>query len=113
MSAPSLSTSGLPEEPGASGAVCSTEPEIRRPPGPRNARSTEDTNPNDTRGAPVGVAAAANTAGPIVAPLLGHASGFVPDVSASTTARAPSPATALTGAPSVRPPAERAVAPPP
>ena len=66
-SAPSASSSGDPDEPGASGAVCSSEPEIRRPPGPRNARSTDETNPNETRAPPVGVAAAAKTADPIVA----------------------------------------------
>ena len=48
--------------------MCSSEPEMRRPPGPRNARSTDDTKPNETRAPPDGVAAAANTAEPIVAP---------------------------------------------
>ena len=70
-SAPSASSSADPDEPGASGAVCSSEPEIRRPPGPRKARSAEDTKPNETRGPPDGVAAAANTAAPIVAPPVG------------------------------------------
>ena len=59
--------SGLPDDPGASGAVCSSDPVIRRPPGPRKARSTDETNPNETRAPPVGVAAAAKTAEPIVA----------------------------------------------
>ena len=48
--------------------MCSSEPEIRRPPGPRKARSTDDTKPNETRAPPDGVAAAANTAVPMVAP---------------------------------------------
>ena len=39
---------------GASGAVCSTLPAMRRPPGPRNARSTDETKPNVTRVPPVG-----------------------------------------------------------
>ena len=55
--------------------MCSSEPEIRRPPGPRNARSTDDTNPNETRAPPDGVAAAANTADPIVAPPVDQAIG--------------------------------------
>ena len=48
---PSPSTSAPPDEPGASGAVCSTLPAIRRPPGPRNARRHAETRPNVTRDA--------------------------------------------------------------
>ena len=48
-SCPAAFTIGPPEEPGSSGAVCSTLPVMRRPRGPRNARSTPDTNPNVTR----------------------------------------------------------------
>ena len=107
--APSASSSGLPDEPGASGAVCSTEPEMRRPPGPRNARATDDTNPNDTRGPPLGVAAAANTAEPIVALPSDQAIAGAPVVSTSTTARSPSQSTPFTAPRSVRPSANRTV----
>ncbi len=50
-----------PTSPGAIGAVCSTLPAIRRPPGPRKERDTEDTSPNVTRAPPPNVAATPNT----------------------------------------------------
>ena len=43
------SSSGPPEEPRGSGAVCSIAPAIRRPRGPRKLRAVEDTNPGVTR----------------------------------------------------------------
>ena len=63
----SASTSALPDEPAASGAVCSIEPAMRRPRGPRKACPTADTSPNVTRG-PWRVAATAKTGCPIDAP---------------------------------------------
>ena len=93
--------------------MCSSEPEIRRPPGPRNARSTDDTNPNETRAPPDGVAAAANTADPIVAPPADQAIGVVPAVSTDTTARSPSQSTPATVPRVARPSANRTVTSPP
>ena len=93
--------------------MCSSEPEIRRPPGPRNARSTDDTNPNETRAPPDGVAAAANTADPIVAPPDDQAIGVVPAVSTDTTARSPSQSTPATVPRVARPSANRTVTSPP
>ena len=61
---PVASTSAPPDEPGASGAVCSTLPSMRRPPGPRNARATAETSPNVTRVPPPWMAAAPKTAVP-------------------------------------------------
>src|SRR5439155_1762194 len=92
-----------PQDPGASGAVCSRLPPIRRPPGPRNERSTALTVPKVTRGPPAGVAAAANTTEPIAGPSpSAHVSAGAPAVSIAITARSPS-----TSMPASRPAAER------
>ena len=48
-SRPAPSTSGPPEDPRGSGAVCSIAPLIRRPRGPRKLRAVDDTNPGVTR----------------------------------------------------------------
>ena len=48
------------------------------PAGPRNARSTDETKPNETRAAPDGVAAAANTAEPMVPAVVDQAIGVAP-----------------------------------
>src|SRR6185369_3277716 len=88
---------GPPDDPGASGAVCSRLPAIRRPPGPRNARPIAETVPRVTRVPPVGDAAAPNTMAPTAGPLpLLHASADAPAVSACTTARSPSRSTPAT-----------------
>ena len=49
---PSASTTGLPDVPLPSGAVCSMAPVTRRPRGPRNERSTADTAPCGDAAAP-------------------------------------------------------------
>ena len=49
---PSASTIGLPDEPRASGAVCSRLPLMRRPRGPRNVRPVALTAPVVTRTPP-------------------------------------------------------------
>ena len=46
---PPGSTSGPPEEPRGSGAVCSIEPPMRRPPGPRGLRPVAEIRPKVTR----------------------------------------------------------------
>ena len=48
-SRPAASTSGPPEEPRGSGAVCSIEPPMRRPPGPRKERPVAETRPKVVR----------------------------------------------------------------
>ena len=48
-SRPRASTSGPPEEPRGSGAVCSIAPAMRRPRGPRKLRAAEETKPGVTR----------------------------------------------------------------
>src|SRR6185369_15298279 len=91
-SLPSASRSAPPDDPGASGAVCSTLPSIFRPPGPRNARATADTRPNVTRVPPPWLAPAPKTALPTVSDApSAHSSGVAPAVSTSMTARSPSP----------------------
>src|SRR3954451_12273175 len=82
---------------------------MRRPPGPRNARSTDDTKPNETRAPPDGVAAAANTADPIVPGLVDQAIAVAPVVSTLTTARSPSQSTPATVPRVARPSANRTV----
>jgi hypothetical protein len=64
---PSPSTSAPPDEPGARGAVCSMLPAIRRPPGPRNARSIAETSPNVTRTPPPRVEPTPKTGSPTLA----------------------------------------------
>src|SRR5574340_671443 len=61
---PEASRSGPPDEPGASGAVCSRLPAIRRPRGPRKARAVAETVPSVTRTSPELVAAAPKTTAP-------------------------------------------------
>src|SRR5688572_11507515 len=86
-----------PDEPGASGTVCSTLPAMRRPPGPRNERDTDDTRPNVTRTPPPNVAATPNTGAPTASPSLDpHSIARAPAVSTETTARSPSGSTPLT-----------------
>ena len=67
ISRPSDVTTGPPEEPGSSGAVCSTLPVMRRPRGPRKERSTPETNPNVTRSPRPPGLASANTGVPMLA----------------------------------------------
>jgi hypothetical protein len=74
---PSGSRSGPPEDPGASGAVCSTLPPIRLPPGPRNDRSTAETKPSVSRTPAGGANAAARTGCPTASATLDHSSGQV------------------------------------
>ena len=64
ISRPSASSSAPPDEPGASGAVCSMLPEMRRPPGPRNERAIDETKPTVTLAPPPNVAAAPKTGVP-------------------------------------------------
>ncbi len=63
-SRPSASTMGLPDEPEASGAVCSMLPPMSRPPGPRKDRSTPETSPIVVRTPPPAALATAKTAEP-------------------------------------------------
>src|SRR6187399_3015463 len=64
MSRPSRPTTGPPDDPGASGAVCSMAPLTRRPRGPLNARSTELTKPSVARMPPSPARARATTGVP-------------------------------------------------
>ena len=60
---PPASTSGPPEEPRGSGAVCSIEPATRRPRGPRKPRPVADTRPKVVRSPrPPGLASASTGA---------------------------------------------------
>ena len=61
---PAASTSGPPEEPRGSGAVCSIEPAMRRPRGPRKPRPVADTRPNVVRRPRPPGLASANTGAP-------------------------------------------------
>src|SRR5260370_12183 len=109
-SRPSASRTGPPEEPGSSCAVCSRLPVMRRPRGPRNARSTPETNPNVTRSPRPPGLDRANTGVPIAADApSAHDSAGPPPVSTSTTARSPSLSCPATLPPAV-PPAPRASA---
>src|SRR2546430_2321709 len=89
-SRPPASRTGPPEEPGSSCAVCSRLPVMRRPRGPRNARSTPETNPNVTRNPRPPGLDRANTGVPIAADApSAHGSAGAPPVSTSMTARSP------------------------
>src|SRR6185295_5176379 len=93
-SRPSPSSRAPPDEPGAIGAVCSSEPAIFRPPGPRNARATAETVPHVTRVPPPDVAAAPKTTAPVsTAPPSAQSSAFALPVSTEITARSPSQST--------------------
>ena len=74
-SRPSASTTGLPEEPRASGAVCSRLPVMRRPRGPRKLRSTPLTMPWVMRAPPSAVRPTANTTSPGSAGVVGPRQG--------------------------------------
>src|SRR6187200_2181441 len=94
---PAASTMAPPDDPGASGAVCSTLPAIRRPPGPRNERETDETSPNVTRTPPPNDAAMPNTGEPTASPSPApHSMALAPVVSTETTARSPSGSTPVT-----------------
>ena len=62
---PARSTSGPPELPRGSGAVCSIEPATRRPRGPRKPRPVADTSPNVVRSPRPPGFASANTGVPL------------------------------------------------
>ncbi len=105
-SRPSASSSGLPELPRASGAVCSMLPVTARPRGPRKVRSTPLTNPKVTRGVPARVSERANTASPRPAGSLAHSIDPAAPVSTDRTTRSPSGSTPLTSPCSDRPSAK-------
>ena len=80
---------------------------MRRPRGPRNARSTPETNPNVTRSPRPPGLDRANTGVPIAADApSAHASAGAPPVSTSMTARSPSMSCPATLPSAVRPSAK-------
>jgi hypothetical protein len=94
-------TTGPPEEPWPSGAVCSTLPVMRRPRDPRKARFTAETKPIVTRRRPPGLARAKTAVprrtGALSAPSAAQGGGRASPVSTATTGR--SADHSLSGAP--------------
>src|SRR4051794_34726617 len=102
----SASTSGPPEDPRGSGAVCSSEPPIRRPRGPRNERPVALSRPNVARRPrPPGLASAIT--GSPMPTALGRAGsqaiGGASPVSTAIAARSRSASAPATRPSSVRP----------
>ena len=105
MTSPSASTTGPPDDPGSSGAVCSIDPAMRRPRGPRNDASVAETSPNVTRSPrPPGFATPKTGLRRAPTPWLPHSTAGASPVSTSRTAMSPSASAAerLALAPSAR-----------
>ena len=94
---PRRSTRGPPDDPRASGALCSRPPLIRRPRGPRKGRWVPDTRPNPMR-VPREPRAMANTTAPTPGVSAAHSSGVMSPVSTSRTTRSPWGSAPLDGA---------------
>ena len=104
-SLPSGSTSGPPDEPRGSGAVCSIEPATRRPRGPRKPRPVALTRPNVVRRPrPPGLASASTAAPASGGSSPGsHVIGVTSAVSTAITATSRSGSTPATRPSAVRP----------